>query len=305
VEAISALGIEPYIVDVDNYLVTDKLSSGEIDLVVNLNSGATPISNVALVPSIAEWHRIPCFPNSADVLLVGERKDVCKQFFSEWFHTPRDLTRLEISEGSVPLIAKPKTMGNSRGVTRTLPKSETGQLTAPQPTLPPDMIIEEFIEGYELTIPVIFDALEKDYIVLPGILYLPEVEQPTRWFLSYEDKIKRKIQVERRVLTLTAGVVDALKEASRAFQFQCLARFDFRWRTESPTLQSPTVDDLFFLEINCHPTLKTNVNFILSVKDHLMSRSGAIAVAANCTQNPDINALAFLLLQRHLSLTTK
>jgi hypothetical protein len=49
VEAVSFLGIEPLIVDVDSFIASERLRSQEISLVINLNSGATPISNVGLV----------------------------------------------------------------------------------------------------------------------------------------------------------------------------------------------------------------------------------------------------------------
>src|SRR5947209_3068444 len=51
VEAVSFLGAEPLIIDVDSFVASEKLRTGEIDAVINLNSGATPISNTGLVPS--------------------------------------------------------------------------------------------------------------------------------------------------------------------------------------------------------------------------------------------------------------
>ncbi len=61
VEAVTLLGVEPLIIDVDSFLTSERLASGEISYVINLNSGATPISNLALVPSVAQWHRRPAF----------------------------------------------------------------------------------------------------------------------------------------------------------------------------------------------------------------------------------------------------
>lgn len=247
VEAVSRLGAEPFVLDIDSFLASDRLRSGEFDFVVNLNSGATPIANLGVVPSLAAWHKVDCFPNSADVVLAGERKDLCKRIFAEWFNIPRDLA----DGASEPAIFKPKTMGNSQFVARMRPDLPANNLIA-----------EEFIQGYDVTIPVFYDGDRDAYIAASAIAYIPDVEDPANWFLSYEQKMNRSIAIDRAIRTLAPKLELALVEASHAFGFQSIARFDFRWKTDAPNRREIDLADLWFLEINCLPTLRRDVNFL-------------------------------------------
>jgi hypothetical protein len=298
VEAVSFLGAEPLIIDVDNFIVSDRLRNHEIARAINLNSGATPISNIGVVPSIAAWHDVACFPNPADVLLSGERKDICKSFFAPWFNIPPDADFETASKTPDRYIFKPKTMGNSQQVVRSLPESVP--LLEERRLWLRETIIEEFIEGYEVTVPVIFDNLADDYVVLPPVLYVPEIVNPTEWFLSYQEKMNRKIKIDRRIGTLDPAAQDALRQSSRAFNFKTLARFDFRWRTSDVDAPLIDLERLWFLEINCMPTLRADVNFLRSVKHHLSTRSDSAIDYVKTARNPDTAALAYLLLQFHL-----
>ena len=298
VEAVSFLGAEPLIIDIDSFIRSERLRSEEISLVINLNSGATPISNGGLVPSVAEWNKVPCFPNAGDVIVCGERKDICKQFFSSWFHTPSDINLNDARSKLVPFIVKPKTMGNSQNVTRNLqlPLSIKEQRRWLRDTL-----IEEFIEGYEVTVPVILDAIADDYVVCPPIIYVPEVINPTDWFLSYEEKMDRKVVIDRRVGRLDPSATKALLDASRSYNSGGLARFDFRWRVKEIKSDLIELQDLWFLEINCMPTLRTDVNFLKSLKSYLFNCSDPVAKFVMDAQSPDIGALSYLLFQFFLA----
>lgn len=218
VEAVSFIGAEPFIVDVDSFLNSSKLKTREIDFVINLNSGAAPISNLGLVPSVAQWHHIPCFPNSADVVLSGERKDICKVFFSSWFNIPRAVEIDEARRGKVDFIVKPKTMGNSQRVVKNLlpPLASTRRVRS---QFLRDTIIEEFIAGYEVTVPVFFDATSFDYTVLPPILYVPKVSDPINWFLSYKLKMDPNNRPERRISRLSPDAREALRVSDLPLSF--------------------------------------------------------------------------------------
>ena len=280
-KAISPLGVEPYVIDVEGFLSMGQRE--DIDFVVNLNSGATPLPNLGLVPSVSEWRGWGCFPNSADVVLAGERKDICKAVFSKWFRVPEDLSQAATDDPRAAIF-KPTTMGNSQGVRRHMQGAESG-----------GGIVEEFIPGYDVTVPVFFDITLDDYVVAPAILYLPDVATPEEWFLSYEQKMDRSIVIERQVRRLGTDVCDLVARASRSFGFQSLARFDFRWRTEDATLAIEP-GELWFLEINCLPTLRAGVNFIESIKSHLKEAELHRSVVGHDTDE-DTKALAFLLSQ--------
>jgi|SRR5579859_2077561 len=285
VEAVSILGVEPFIIDVDSLIDSGKLKKEKIDFLINLNSGATPISNLGLVPSLAEWNHVPCFPNSADVILAGERKDICKRIFSRWFNVPRDLTREEAESGLHSFIRKPKTMGNSQGVSRQIDLKLNDN----------DAIIEEFVPGYEITVPVFFDVETGKYCASSPIVYFPDVEKPSEWFLSYEEKMDNSVVIDRKIYNLTRKFSDALVEASQFFQFQTIARFDFRWKTSDPNSNVIDLNDVWFLEINCLPTLRANVNFLLSLTDYLSRHPHTAVASFSSDAHEDVRTLAFLL----------
>jgi hypothetical protein len=292
VAAISLLGVEPYLIDVDAFTHRARELTSTVQSVVNLNSGATPISNLGLVPCVAEWNRIPCFPNSADVILTGERKDICRSVFGEWFSVPDALSGDEVGAGGVPGIIKPVTMGNSQGVTRDFE------------VVPDGSLLETFISGYDLTVPVFFDSCRQEYVVCPGVFYIPDVADPEEWFLSYEQKMDRDVIIERRLVDLAPRLRQALLSASKAFGFQTIARYDFRCTSGPCEGQVVDLDDVWFLEINCLPTLRTDVNFLKSLRSHLAG-SDIEELLPKAAPN-DIQALCFLLVQaRGSSLRTK
>lgn len=299
VEAVSFLGAEPLIIDIDSFIVSDRLRSGEIDRVINLNSGATPIQNTGVVPSIAAWYQAGHFPNTADAVMAGERKDLCKSFFSRWFNIPRSIDFEDAEAGRVPFIVKPKTMGNSQFVTQTLPSELVTRQERARWLR--DMMIEEFIEGYELTVPVVFDAVSDDYLVFQPITYLPEVPDPPSWFMSHEEKMNRFSGIERRIGLLGEDAIDAIRKSSHAYGFGDIARFDFRLRTKFLDDNPAELAQLWFLEINCMPTLRTDVNFLKAVGAYLATHDDPVIDAVRDANSPDISALAYLLLQSRLA----
>ena len=201
----------------------------------------------------------------------------------------------------IPYIVKPKTMGNSQNVTRNLQLPPSAK---EQQHWLRDTLIEEFVEGYEVTVPVIFDAIIDDYVVCPPIIYVPEVTDPTAWFLSYEEKMDRKVVIDRRVGRLDPSATKALLDASRSYNSRGLARYDFRWRVSEIKADLVKLDDLWFLEINCMPTLRTDVNFLKSLKDYLARRSDTLSKFVMEAGSPDIGALSYLLFQFFLATAT-
>ena len=150
VEAGCQMGCEPLIQDIDTFI--DRLCEqhSDISFAVNLNSGATPLQNLGLLPTLCGWFDIPCFPNSSDVLMIGERKDVAKNLASNLFQTPSEIDFT--SDEEWPILAKPIDMGNSRGVNLL---NSTDQLSALLKKIDPQsMLFEQFIPGTDVTIPV-------------------------------------------------------------------------------------------------------------------------------------------------------
>jgi len=301
VEATSKLGVEPYIIEIDNYLRMTRSEMKQFDFIINLNSGATPVSNIGTVQSIAEWHQIPSFPNTADAVMVGERKDVCLPFFRNWFRTPQEIKSGIGSTADFKLIMKPKTMGNSRGI-RII---EIGD-TIPSEYSPSAHLLEEFIPGFEVSVPVVFDPIAGKYLPMPPVVYFPETEDPTNWFLSESAKLSQHTDYGRQLGEMTSELVNSLVGASEAFGFTDLARFDFRWKTATPNAGPIDVRDLYFIEINCLPTLNRHVNFLLSTRKYIQHSDSPFARHALACGSEDTAPLLYLLLNsRYRSLKTK
>lgn len=111
----------------------------------------------------------------------------------------------------------------------------------------------------------------------------------------------RKDRPERRISSLSRDAIKALVSSSRAFNFQTLARFDFRWRTKNANADEIKLQDLWFLEINCLPTLRADVNFLKSVKHYIGNRADPLSQHVCQARTPDIAALAYVLLQSHMN----
>jgi D-alanine-D-alanine ligase-like ATP-grasp enzyme len=111
----------------------------------------------------------------------------------------------------------------------------------------------------------------------------------------------RKVVIDRRVGRLHPSVTEALLDASRSYNSGGLARFDFRWRIKEVKSDVIELQDLWFLEINCMPTLRTDVNFLKSLKSYLLNRSDPLAEFVMKAGSPDIGALSYLLLQFSLA----
>src|SRR5262249_44096124 len=108
-------------------------------------------------------------------------------------------------------------------------------------------------------------------------------------------------KIDRTIASLSPAVIEALRRSSEAFNFSTLARFDFRWRKTIIDSRSIELEDLWFLEINCMPTLRTDVNFLKSVTSYIGAASGRLIDYVNRAKKLDISALAYLLLQFYLA----
>src|SRR5262245_19739727 len=114
VEAVSLLGCEPLICDADLYAQVLAQRGRQVKFAINLNSSARPLPNTAYIPAVSAWHGIPCFPNSADTLIIGERKDVSKCIASRFLKIPETLP--DQAPRSKTGVFKPVDGGNSREV---------------------------------------------------------------------------------------------------------------------------------------------------------------------------------------------
>ncbi|MEM5494471.1 hypothetical protein [Hoeflea sp. AS16] len=153
--ALEELGLHPYFVDAAAF--ARQALDGSLPKVIcafNLNAGITPIHHWSMVPSVASWCGIKPFPSEADVLIVSERKDTASLIARECgLAVPKNFQKDELLSLNplTPVMIKPRDLGGSVGLKR----STAGELAADKAIQPTD-VLQEFVRGFDLTIPVVW-----------------------------------------------------------------------------------------------------------------------------------------------------
>jgi hypothetical protein len=284
-KAVELLGCVPYILDVRTFghkALNNSLPP--IDFIINLNAGNESISTLGLVPSIAGFLGIPCIPNETLATVVSESKSLSNMIaMSHGINIPRKLNRDE--RGG---ISRPDNYGSSRGITRVF------DVIAPQ-----NCLYQEFIKGFDFTIPLLFNPEKKALDILPGIIYIPK-NRDLSWYLSEDEKQKLK-NYTKVVARLDCEVTPILVQLAEIYQIKTLCRIDTRISCdnfedlENILSSSVPLSRLNFLEINAMPTITEGINFCNSV-DGLNIKDGLGIVYNNIKSTiPEMSNTAFVL----------
>lgn len=250
--AIQDLHCRPYIVDVRTFV--EKIIAGtmpHIDFVLNLNCGGKELSPMAIVPSLCAFFHIPCIPCDAVGILAGENKRISNlSAVAMGLNVPETLT-----ENSSDGIFRPLNLGSSIGIKK-------GYLIGNEP----DGIYQEFIKGYDITTPIVFNPLTKKMDFLPTIIYKPDNED-TSWFLDESYKESRSGFKRMIVPELSEQLKEKYLNLITSLSINTFCRIDARIKCESPKeldiiIKKPLDnDDVFFIELNPMPTVWTNNAF--------------------------------------------
>jgi len=232
-----------------------------IDYVVDLNDGFYNLSSLGLVPSTCAYCNIPCIPCDASVLLMGENKFFTNVIAESYgFNLPKFL-----SEETDTSITRPYCLGSSCGVIKGKSKSSNMKT-----------IIQEFIPGFDVTIPLLYCPTVEELVALPAVAYSPDNYDP-QWFLGEQQK-KSHSEYKKCIVSVDKQTQDMVKNFSNHLGIQTYCRIDFRCicnnNNEMMDLinNEITWDKLRFIELNPLPTIKENINFLNSLssipKDH-------------------------------------
>ena len=259
--ALEELGLHPYFVDAATF--ARQALDGSLPEVVcafNLNAGITPIHHWSMVPSVASWCGIKPFPAEADVLIVGERKDTASLLARECgFAVPKTFHKDQLRSISpdMPVIRKPRDLGGSVGLVR----STAGELAADDSIQLTD-IIQEFVRGFDLTIPVVWQPTLGGHRCVAGVMYLPE-DNSIDWYHSAETKESGQGYL-KRVIPIPAKLERMLVGFAKRIELGPYARIDIRVQCDSDALNE--IDwkaaDPIFIEVNPLPTLRHGINFL-------------------------------------------
>lgn len=254
--AIQNLGCRPFILDVRTF--AEKAFANtlpHIDFVVNLNCGSCTLSPMAIVPATCAFLGIPCIPCDCTAVLTGENKlhsNILAQ--ASGIPVPREINP-EDSRG----IFRPLNWGSSRGI-------KVGSIRN-------DIlgIYQEFIPGFDVTTPVVFNPCSESFAFLPSILYVPDT-QDTCWFFG-ENAKDTKVGYSRQIIH---GISDILREKYlhllKTVNVQTYCRIDARIKSNnfdkihSLPLAPLSEENLYFIEINTMPTISSTNSFGFSYK---------------------------------------
>lgn len=290
--AVQELSCMPLIIDVKTFI--DKAINKtlpHIDYVLNLNSGTFNLSAMALVPSMCSAINVPCIPCDAVSIVTGENKLLSNHIAASLgLNVPQELDTNDKNG-----IFRPISLGNSLGVQRGYPDSEQ------------QGIYQEFIEGYEITTPVVYNALEKKMEVLPTVVFAPLNNNP-EWYYGATDKHKQQ-GYEFKLIKLDKKIERKYIELVNTLSIRTFCRIDARVKccdkkAMLDVLETGTAfDDIYFVEINVMPTIRDNNSFCYSFQAIEQSASIGKCVQLQKEMIGTINIHSFLLASSMMAFT--
>lgn len=285
--AIQELSCVPFILDVRTFAhKAMNRTLPHIDFVINLNCGSYELSSMSLVPSICSFMSVPCIPCDAASIVMTENKRISNLLATAMnINVPRALPS-EDQDG----IFRPLNLGSSIGITRG------------RSSFAGDGVYQEFIPGYDVTIPVVYNPATSDIDLLVPIIYLPNTMNP-QWIYDATEKVKDDGFTTLPALLVTDELRKALIEYCRIFPIQTYGRVDGRIKSHGDELLKQVVQthldisDLYFIEINSMPTIESNDSFEYALNSACECQTHSFHLYGNyyrtTVENPTING--FLL----------
>jgi hypothetical protein len=124
-------------------------------------------------------------------------------------------------------------------------------------------LVQEFVPGLDVTIPLLASPENGQLKCLPGVVYLPDERTDGTWFHDAESK-RQGVGYTKQTLELPADVAARIERLAQQIGAVSICRVDFR--LAKPHLDQDNefimMEDLVFLEINTTPTLKRGINFL-------------------------------------------
>lgn len=255
--AVEELHCLPLVMDIRTFVQKAMNKSlPSIDYVVNLNNGTKEISTLGLVPSVCSFFDIPCIPCNTTTIVCGEHKKISNIIAeSVGLNVPKTL-----SDNNSSGIIRPIGLGSSLGVKR--------GINCP---IDNNFIYQEFIKGFDITTPILFDPITSKLEVLPAILYLPN-KLNVEWFLG-EDEKRLHEGYTKRAVHLSLDAKEKYLSLARQMGITSFCRIDARLHCNTEDELSALLNKeiplskLYFLEINPMPTIKNNINFHTSMNE--------------------------------------
>ncbi len=257
INAIQELRCIPYILDVRTFIF--KITNNtlpHIDFVINMNAGCEDLSTLGLVPSACGFQNLECIPCNTSAIITGEHKRIANMIAQCCdFNVPK------VSKTSKSIF-RPLNFGSSKGVylTKDYPDNNTNI----------EGIFQEFIPGYDVTTPLMYNPLTEEINPLPSIIYYPECND-INWYLS--DTVKKTSSgFTREILPNISGkLTDSFINLMQNFDIDTYCRIDSRLYSEKRLSLSEikrltfNKENCYFIEMNPMPTIEIGNNFYVSM----------------------------------------
>lgn len=251
-QAVESLRCIPLILDVRTF-VEKALSRTlpPINYVLNLNCGSWELSPLGLVPSTCAFIGVPCIPCDAVTIVTSENKLLSNIIAAgSGLNVPQKLPSTD-NRG----IFRPLSFGSSYGVMR-------GQVTNQYGC----GIYQEFIPGFDITTPIVFNPITEAFDEFPSIIYVPDSGN-MEWFFGEDEKNTGTGYRRESILSLSVELKAAYTDFIKTMGIKTFCRIDARLRADSiaaieDICNRPLgIEDLYFVEINSMPTIKKNNSF--------------------------------------------
>ena len=287
ISATYELNCIPYIMDLRTFMYKASNNSlPKIDFVLNLNNGCFDLSTMSLVPSICGFLHIPCIPCNSVTMLSCENKSISNNIVRNTrINVPKDIDK---NKGTG--IFRPKALGNSMGIKLSTSCNDKG-------------IFQEFIPGYDVTIPFIFNIKSQRIEAMPSTIYLPNSLDPN-WIYSEETKFNDLGFTTKNLEIKNEDILNESLEMLDVFEVNTFARIDARIKSSSKKLSKNinnndiSIDNFYFIETDSMPTIETDDGFDLAFHHILKSPNNGFY---NCVKeynkhisNPTVNGFVLL-----------
>ncbi len=250
--AVQSLHCMPLILDVRTFVEKAlNRTLPKIDYVINLNCGSCELSPMSLVPATCAFIGVPCIPCDAVTIVTGENKRLSNLIAKGiGLNVPQELPFSD-KRG----IYRPLNLGSSCGVTR-------GH--TPEDAI--DGLYQEFLPGYDITTPIVYNPLKEDFDIFPSIIYLPNSEN-LNWYFGAEEKSSGKGYCRGIISSLSAQLQESYFKLIRSMGIRTYCRIDARINCENSSMAESLQhnplgpDSVYFIEVNPMPTVKINNSF--------------------------------------------
>ncbi|MCD8194530.1 MAG: hypothetical protein LUD74_08310 [Tannerellaceae bacterium] len=210
-KAIQELKCVPYIMDTRTFVYKAMNNSlPVIDYVINLNNGNINLSTLGLIPSVCSFLSIPCIPCDTTSIIVGENKLLSNLIaYARKLEVPKEL---DISDPTG--IIRPNSLGSSRGVKRGYVPMKT------------QSFYQEFIQGIDITTPILYNPVTGKLEVLPTIMYYP-ANKDINWFLDENEK-EHHGGYSKRIIHIDEVAKEKYIDLARSLSIKTYCRIDSR-----------------------------------------------------------------------------